>query len=56
MKVEFDKDGVLVISPENNIEAYALKQWNNGWNIKADPLYECTSVLCIHTELNNDSK
>jgi hypothetical protein len=45
MKVELTAAGVLVVSPENGTEAYALKKWakdnvrahiDNGWIIQFD--------------------
>lgn len=45
MKVELSAAGVLIVSPENGTEAYALKKWaednvraniDNGWIIQFD--------------------
>jgi hypothetical protein len=27
MKIEFDTNGALIVHPENNVEAYALRKW-----------------------------
>ena len=54
MKIEFDKNGVLTISPENYLEVFALKQWRKGWHIIPDPEGDCQSVLSIQCELKED--
>lgn len=44
MKAEFDNNGFLKVSAENNTEAFALAAWYDGYGERGD---ECTSVLSI---------
>ena len=31
MKAEIDANGQLIVTPENEIESYALKKWNDSY-------------------------
>jgi len=54
LKAEFDKDGILVILPENYLEAFALKHWYEDWHVVSDPIEECKSVLFIGTKFEKE--
>jgi len=42
MKATIDVDGVLTVIPENECEAYALRQWQENYRMGDD-----TSLLCL---------
>lgn len=47
MKAEFLKYGHLVITPENDLENYALSKWHDAYKNHAG-LNQCESVLMIN--------
>ena len=47
MKVEFNKDGVLVISAENHTERVALSIWFDCHNMEDPKDLRASSVLCV---------
>ena len=51
MKATIDAAGVLTVAPDNQTEAYALRQWLTNWRLepRADdaPAIKIPSALCI---------
>jgi len=50
MKATIDADGVLTVFPDNETEAYALRQWLASYGPAAPtdaPTTACPSALCI---------
>lgn len=41
MKAEMSKHGIITLSPETSLEAYALKLWAEQASIRADDLQRC---------------
>ena len=56
MKATINADGLLTVSPDNEIEAYALRQWLTSWKLAAmtdDSV--TTSALCIAWDALDDT-
>lgn len=46
MKVDIDQNGKLCISPENDLEGYALSKWYDDW--ESNNVVLCIEVPCPH--------
>jgi hypothetical protein len=51
MKATINIDGALQVWPENEIEAYALRQWQNNYRMGDD-----TSLLCLAWDHDTSSQ
>lgn len=51
MRATINADGVLTVAPDNETEAYALRQWFTNWEPRARadnaPASQTPSGLCI---------
>jgi len=53
MKVDFKQKATLVITPENEIESYALRKWHEGY-VSIEPSEECLCVESITIDDTNN--
>lgn len=55
MKTTIDQNGVLTVSAESHIEAYALKNWSESY-VFTEKISEDNSILVINYSFNEFPK